>query len=262
MDELKSQIFNWLTELEEKKAADFFMNCSIDPRFIDLYFSMDGFNETSLFDVTINVPLKIHRKLEQYSEEVSAIESAIKESSQSDGIYVRNIDWRPFVKNSIRANNEKKTEEISKILTHEYVYKQIKLMNDSIESNPHLALGISKELIETCCKHILKEEGVKYEKEWDILKLVKETNKKIDLMPFEVDNKELAVSSIAKVLSGFSNIVQGITELRNSYGTGHGHLPDFKMLDGIYTKLAVSSSSELSVFYLTLMEMKKNKSSC
>ena len=91
--------------------------------------------------------------------------------------------------------------------------------------------------------------------------MVKETNKQIDLMPFEVENIELAKSSIAKILGGFSTIAHGITELRNSYGTGHGHSPEFKTLDGIYVKLAVSASSEIAVFYLSLEQLKKEKSS-
>lgn len=60
-------------------------------------------------------------------------------------------------------------------------------------------------------------------------------------------------------MSGFSNIVHGITELRNSYGTGHGHLPEFKTLNVIYIKLAVSASSELAIFYLSLEQLKKEK---
>ena len=261
MDGLKEHIVNWLMELEEKKAANFLNNCSIDQVYIDTLFALDSDMETYMYDITISVPLKIHRKLDKYVKETSAIVSAIVESGEADGIYVRKISWRPYLKSEHQIKTDKKAEEITELLTQEYVNKQIRLMNNSIESNPHLALGIAKELIETCCKHILKEEGVEINKEWDIAKLVKETNKKIDLMPFDVENKVLATSSIAKILGGFSNIVHGITELRNSYGTGHGHSPEFKTLDGIYIKLAVSASSELAIFYLKLKQVKEEKSS-
>jgi hypothetical protein len=107
----------------------------------------------------------------------------------------------------------------------------------------------------------LNEEKIEINKNWDLPRLVKETNKQIDLMPFEVDNIDLAKSSFGKILAGFSNIVHGITELRNSYGTGHGHSPEFKNLDGIYIKLAVSSSSELAVFYLSLKQVCAKKNS-
>lgn len=261
MEGLKGHIFDWLMELEEEKAANFLTDCMIDQIYIDTLFAMDSDIETYMYEVVVSVPLKIHRKIDEYVKETSAISSAITESGESNGIYVRDISWRPYLKGEHKKQTDRKAEQITEILTQEYVNKQIRLMNNSIESNPHLALGISKELIETCCKHILNEEGITINKDWDLPRLVKETNKQIDLMPFEVDNIDLAKSSIAKILGGFSNIVHGITELRNSYGTGHGHSPAFKTLDGIYIKLAVSSSSELAIFYLSLKQVKTKKSS-
>lgn len=261
MSDLKGHIFDWLMELEENKAANFLNDCEIDQTYIDTLFSMDSDVENYMYEVTVKVPLKIYRKIEDYPQETSAIESAIVEAGQAIGIYVRKIDWSPYLKNEHKKLADKKADEIIQLLTHEYVNKQIKLMTNSIESNPHLALGISKELIETCCKHILNKAAIDINKDWDIAKLVKETNKQIDLIPFQVENIELAKLSIAKILSGFSNIVHGITELRNSYGTGHGHLPEFKTLDVIYIKLAVSASSELAIFYLSLEQINKEKSS-
>ena len=260
MSDLKGHIFDWLMELEEEKAANFLNDCEIDQTYIDTFFSMDSDTETYMYEVTVNVPLKIYRKIEDYLHETSAIESAITEAGQADGIYVRKIDWTPYLKNEHKKQADKKANEIIHLLTQEYVNKQVRLMNNSLENNPHLALGISKELIETCCKHILNKAAIEINKDWDIAKLVKETNKQIDLIPFQVENIELAKSSITKILSGFSNIVHGITELRNSYGTGHGHLPEFKTLDIIYVKLAVSASSELAIFYLSLEQLKKEKS--
>ncbi len=256
MEGVKGHVFDWLIELEEDKAADLLKECEIDQVYIDTLFRMDSDLETHMYEVIISVPLKIHRKIDEYRTEVSAIESSIREVGEADGIYVRDISWRPYLKSEHRSQNDKTAEKITELLTQEYVSKQVRLMNQSIETNPHLALGISKELIETCCKHILNVAGIEISKEWDVSKLVKETNKQIDLMPFEVENIELARSSIGKILGGFSTIAQGITELRNSYGTGHGHSPEFKALDGIYIKLAVSASSQLAVFYLSLLKLK------
>lgn len=261
MEKFKGHIYNWLMELDEEKAANFLNDCEFQQIYIDTLFSMDNDVETYMYKVVVNVPLKIHRKLEEYNEETTAIESAITESGQTDGVYVKEISWQPYLKNEYKKQTDKKAEQITELLTQEYVNKQIRLMNNSIESNQHLALGISKELIETCCKHILNKENVEIDKDWDVARLVKEANKQIDLMPFQVDNVELAKSSVAKILGGFSNIVHGITELRNSYGTGHGHSPEFKSLDKIYTKLAVSASSELAIFYLSLKQLKEEKSS-
>lgn len=262
MSGLKGHIFDWLIELGEEKAANFLNDCEIDQTYIDTLFSMDSDVETYMYEVTVSVPLKTHRIIDEYAAETSVIESAITEAGQSDGIYIRSISWRPYLKNEHKKQTDKKVEEITQLLTQEYVNKQIRLMNNSIESNPHVALGISKELIETCCKHILNKSSVEISRDWDIAKLVKETNKQIDLMPFKVENIYLARTSIAKILTGFSQIVQGITELRNSYGSGHGHLPEFKSLDIIYIKLAVSASSDMAIFYLSLEQFNDSKSNC
>jgi hypothetical protein len=259
MEDLKKHIYDWLIELDEEKAANFLTQCEIDQIYIDTAFTLDSDVETYLFDIILYVPLKLSRILNEHTQETSAIELAIRESGQANGIYVQKVSWIPYLKNGHNKQSEIKGEKITQFLSHEYVNKQIRLMNNSVENNPHLALGISKELIETCCKHILKEAEIEISKDWDIAKLVKETNKKIDLMPFEVENIDLARISISKILSGISNIVHGITELRNSYGTGHGHSPEFKTLDQIYIKLTVSISSELAIFYLSLVDLNKKK---
>lgn len=260
MEGLTIEIFDWLTELEEHEAAKFIANCHVENFYIDTLFSMDSDMETYLHEVTVFVPLKTYKTLDQYSEIVEKVEQAISESGDSNGIYVRATNWKAYLPSATSDKNHERGEKISEILNQDYVSKQIKLMTQSIQQNPHLALGTAKELIETCCKYILKEQGVEYERDWDIQKLVKETNKIIELVPFEVENKEIAKISTGKILSGFSIIVHGITELRNSYGSGHGHEPNFKMIDEIYIKLAVSAAGELAIFYLSLQNA-TNKSS-
>ena len=84
------------------------------------------------------------------------------------------------------------------------------------------------------------------------------TYKVLDYTPFDMKNRDIVKTSIAKILGGFSNIVHGITELRNSYGSGHGHDPNFKMLDSVFVKLAVTAASELAIFYLTLHKSKNS----
>jgi hypothetical protein len=259
MDGLTLQIFNWLTELDENEAAEFISKCHIESFYIDTLFELSGDNETYMYDAIIYAPLKVYKSLSEHSEKTSKIEAALTESAQAEGIYLRDIAWRARLKSNSEMQNEKRGEAISELLNQTYVNKQVRLMHQSLGDNPHLALGTAKELIETCCKSILTEEGITYDRDWDILKLVKETNKVVDLIPFEIENKETAKTSVAKILSGFSTIVHGVTELRNSYGTGHGHDPNFKMLDDLYVKLAVTAASELAIFYLTLRRKNEPK---
>lgn len=131
-------------------ATELLTKCNIDNQYIDTLFSMDNESEMDMFSVTVYVPIKLQRQLKSYNAEISVIESAIKESLETDGIYVRDIDWKPYLKTPQESNKDKKAEAISEILTQEHVNKQIRLMNGPIQSNPPLALGISKELVETC----------------------------------------------------------------------------------------------------------------
>ncbi len=260
MEGLKLEIFNWLIELDDKEAAEFLSdNCDLDNRYVDTHFALDIDSKTNMFDIIINIPLKLYSKLNDYKSEVSKIESAIKEYAQTNSIIIRNIYWRPCAKNAKDSSYNQNVEEISKIMTQEYVRNQIRLMYDLIETNPHLALEISNELIETCCKCILEEAGIKYEKDWDILKFVRETKRNVDFLPYEIENKKLAKSSITKILSDLCDIIHGLTESRDSFRTDHGHSPNFKMHDTIYIKLAVLSSSNFAVFYLSLIELKRIK---
>jgi len=201
MDGLKLEIYNWLTEIEEVEAADFLNDCHLDNIFIDSLISLGGGDrDLSMFDVVIYVPLKKYKTLSQFSKVTEKIEEAIRESAESQEIYVREINWRARLKGVAETQMDKKSEVINNLLNQTYVNKQVKLMNQSLKDNPHIALGIAKELIETCCKSIITKEGLSYDKEWDILKLVRETNKIVDLVPFEIDNKEIAKNSVAKIL--------------------------------------------------------------
>lgn len=260
--ELDIEIYSWLTELDEIEAAEFVKDCNIVGLYQDLLFDLrGGERELMLYDVIVYVPLKIHKTLSQFTHSTSKIDEAIREYTASQDIHVRDIEWRPMIKSQVvekdesEVNNEKRGVIISELINEEYVKKQISLMNQSIKIHPHLSLGLAKELIETCCKSILKRKNVSYDMGWDMLRLIKETNKVMELIPFDIENKETTISAIAKILAGFTNIVHGITELRNIYGTGHGHDPKFKMLDELYVRLAVSSAGEVGVFYLSLQKI-------
>jgi len=147
-------------------------------------------------------------------------------------------------------NQITKQAEIRRFLNSDYVNQKIKLMNSCLQTDTDIAIGTAKELIETICKSILKEKNVLIDKNWDLLRLVKETNKVLDFKPKNSSDPNEAERSIKQILGGVSSILQGITELRNSYGSGHGKEHDFKLLESKYAKFVVGLVSEISVFYL------------
>lgn len=129
-----------------------------------------------------------------------------------------------------------------------YVLKQITRMETAINEDPDLAIGTAKELVETCCKTILRDRGVQIKANPDLTQLVKQTVRELALTPDDIPDKAKAVDTIRRLLSNLATITQGIAELRNYYGTGHGKEAKAKGLEPRHAKLAVSAASTLAVF--------------
>jgi hypothetical protein len=131
-----------------------------------------------------------------------------------------------------------------------YVSQQITRMEAAVYNDPSLAIGTAKELVESCCKTILNIRGVEVPKKYDLPQLVKLTSKELSLTPEDIPEKAKAVETIRRLLSNLATITQGIAELRNQYGTGHGRADRSKGLSPRHAKLAVGAASTLAVFLL------------
>lgn len=129
-----------------------------------------------------------------------------------------------------------------------YVAQQITRMDAAVINDPGLAIGTAKELVETCCKTILTDRGVAFSKNADLPELVKLTSKELELTPDDIPEKTKAADTIKRLLSNLATITQGVAELRNHYGTGHGKLAGAKGLQPRHAKLAVGAASTLAVF--------------
>jgi len=129
-----------------------------------------------------------------------------------------------------------------------YVSQQITRMEAAVTSDPGLAIGAAKELVETCCKTILAERNIDVPKNDDLPQLVKRTVRELKLTPEDISDKAKAVDTIRVLLSNLATITNGVAELRNKYGTGHGKDAKAKGLGPRHAKLAVGAASTLAVF--------------
>lgn len=129
-----------------------------------------------------------------------------------------------------------------------YVSQQITRMESAVNNDPGLAIGTAKELVETCCKTILSARSVEFSRNADIPELVKLTVKELDLTPADIPEQAKASETIRRLLSNLATITQGVAELRNHYGTGHGKAAGAKGLPPRHAKLAVGAASTLAVF--------------
>lgn len=205
----------------------------------------------------------VHPLVRPNSSEVSKLVQLFNDNLKADNYEIiekTRISDRPIFVGRIKITGKDSIQrignDIKNILNAEYVSQQINLMESSIEVAPHIAIGLAKELIETCCKSIFQEREQKCNTDWDLGRLMKETTKLLKLTPSDISNEAKAATSIKQILGSLSSVVQGIAEVRNEYGSGHGKDGKFKGLQPRHAKLAVGAASTLAIYLLETHELK------
>ena len=185
--------------------------------------------------------------------------------------YMTSVDGKPIAGNyrysAEHASSYKKCKEImdrvasSSIIpltpsannlkhkfSSEFLSQQIDIMLSMTTSNPTEAIGKSKELIESCCKTILEDRNIAWDKNWDVGQLVGETIKILKLMPKDIPETAPAAAEIKALLGNLRAITTNMATIRNAYGSGHGKSAAYKGLERRHAKLAVGSGLTLVEF--------------
>ena len=129
------------------------------------------------------------------------------------------------------------------------LHVEIDRLAHAAEDDPSLAVGTAKEMVETICKTILEDKGVPFRSE-DLPQLVRAVAKELALLPENIPDHAKGSDVIRRMLSNLNQVSQGIAELRNLYGTGHGHDGRFIGLKPRHAKLAVGAAATLGTFLL------------
>ncbi|WP_164974132.1 AbiJ-related protein [Filimonas effusa] len=103
---MQIELLQWLKDIGENKAANFFSECRMDIVYVDTLFEIGGSErETLLVDCEIGVPGEYFFKLQSdYFSQVNVIETQLSEVATAIGFHVRNIKWIP----KIEIDNNKK----------------------------------------------------------------------------------------------------------------------------------------------------------
>jgi hypothetical protein len=139
-------------------------------------------------------------------------------------------------------------KEHATVMNARHLAEQIRRLEASVESDPSLAIGTAKELIETCCKTILAERGKPVAGTQDVSTLTKATLKELKLVPEGIPEAARGAEVIKRLLSNLGTIGNGLAELRGLYGTGHGKHGSAAGLGARHAKLAVGAAATLVVF--------------
>jgi len=199
----------------------------------------------------------IHPAVRADDNQVLQIQEIYNKHLENDGFEIiqkSEISGKPIFEGRPRVLGKshliQKKADIKKYLNTEYVNNKINIMNEAVTNNTDIAIGTAKELIETACKSIIRKYGKEASPDWNLGKLIKETSDILDFKPKNAPDPDKAETSIKQILKGITTMINGVTELRNAYGSGHGKEADFQMLESKYAKLIVGAVSEVIIFYL------------
>lgn len=129
-----------------------------------------------------------------------------------------------------------------------HLAEQITRMEQAVDTDPPLAIGTAKELVETCCRTILGERGKPVTGTPDVPALTREVLKELKLVPDGVPEQAKGSEIIKRLLSNLGSIGNGLAELRNLYGTGHGRDGRTQAVKPRHAKLAVGAATTLGTF--------------
>ncbi|QOX65913.1 hypothetical protein FRZ06_11480 [Anoxybacterium hadale] len=196
-------------------------------------------------DASEDDTLKLFKDLLDYYE--AHFEYEIENNDEYSKVYRRCKDVMDRIlynKNPLASTAVELKEKFSST----YLSAQIDLMLKMQSENPTEAIGKAKELIESCCKTILDENGVEWDKNWDVGQLTGETVKILKLMPRDIPDTVPGSTEIKAILGNLRVIAANLAALRNPYGSGHGKSATYKGLEERHAKLAVGSSITLVSF--------------
>lgn len=123
-----------------------------------------------------------------------------------------------------------------------WMAKAIERLERAIDTDPDLAIGTAKELVESCCKTILTKRGVEFSKAADLNDLTKLVVKELQLVPDGISDQAKGAENIRLILRNLTQLTHNLAQLRGLYGTGHGRDGKHRGLQPRHARLAVAAA--------------------
>lgn len=138
----------------------------------------------------------------------------------------------------------------------EAVREHLRRIDAGLESDPAAAVGSSKELIETVCKMVLNDYGIEYARRDEAMTLLKKTTKVLALRPEDIPEGKRGSDAAQQIVRALVPMVQGLTELRNELGLGHGRATHSNVPIR-YARLAFNSTVAVVEFLLETWHVRR-----
>lgn len=123
-----------------------------------------------------------------------------------------------------------------------WMQKEIERLEVAVETDPALAIGTAKDLVESCCKSILTRQQVNFPKTATLPELTKLLTKELRLVPEGISDEAKGADTIRLLLRNLTTITQYLSELRGLYGSGHGRDGKHRGLEPRHARLAVGAA--------------------
>lgn len=127
--------------------------------------------------------------------------------------------------------------------------QHLERISGSITSDPAAAIGASKELVESVCKHVLDDYGATYGRKDDLPGLYRKVAEALSLTRESVPDSSKGSQAAQKALQNLATTVQSLAELRNELGWGHGRTSVSPAL-ARHARLAYNAARAVAEFLL------------
>ncbi len=186
---------------------------------------------------------------EKLAEALNCCLSGTAYEFHRDGTRAARPVWRHRRKGGASPTSISGVRRLSQHVDREHLDALVARLSRALEqSDVDLAIGTAKELVESVSISILNQRGIAPEKDWDLYRLVSEVREVLQVAPEHVKDSKAAAGTIKKLLGNLAQVTQGIAELRNAYGTGHGRDGAVRGLQMRHARLVAGAASTLAIF--------------
>ncbi|WP_210256097.1 abortive infection family protein [Chelativorans sp. Marseille-P2723] len=140
------------------------------------------------------------------------------------------------------ARSVSRARTVADALDAGWMQKEIERLERSVDTDPALAIGTAKELVESCCKSILAKRNVEVSRKADLPELTKLVAKELKLVPDGISDEAKGAETVRLILRNLTALTQYLAELRGMYGSGHGRDGRHRGLEPRHARLAVGAA--------------------
>lgn len=159
------------------------------------------------------------------------------------------------------TNTPNPTSSLEKVMTGGEMaglHKALTRIRSNINTDPDLAIGTSKELIESVCKTILSDRSISIKDGVDYTELTRKTFSSLNLTPEHIPQTARGADEIKRMLANLNSIVRQVEAIRDLYGTGHGRHAGAKGLQPRHARLVYGCAEALCIFLWESHALKKS----